>query len=257
MNLNDILPELPKPNVEHIRQLDELDEDSAKGMLCNPIYAGVPPFGQVVSDEAWVGAAAALIREEGPEQFLVNLLYVLRASMADAHSEEIFAEDMDELWVDEDLEFIEPFDEEIDFLTPWQLPLEGDLFCSHDDLPMLFLEGEYVCVAEFVQAHINSSPITDIITEPLVTLIFQNGHTLPLLCPSCGNSIHVEDEEMFLDTINGLTVLGLGWDDEEETLVIDFGHIHNENIELLDSLPIHLNSVRGLTCPHREVPADP
>jgi hypothetical protein len=31
----------------------------------------------VVEDAAWVRACARLIEEEGPEQFLVNLLYVL------------------------------------------------------------------------------------------------------------------------------------------------------------------------------------
>jgi hypothetical protein len=55
-------------------------EEKIRGLICNPIYAGVGPYPRMVSDEVWIGAAAKLIREEGPEQFLVNMLYVLRRS---------------------------------------------------------------------------------------------------------------------------------------------------------------------------------
>jgi hypothetical protein len=47
-------------------------------MLINPIYTGVGPFPRLVEDEAWVRACAKLIEQEGSDQFLVNLLYVLR-----------------------------------------------------------------------------------------------------------------------------------------------------------------------------------
>jgi hypothetical protein len=49
-----------------------------KGVLVNPIYTGVGPFPRLVEDEAWVRACAKLIEEEGSDQFLVNLLHVLR-----------------------------------------------------------------------------------------------------------------------------------------------------------------------------------
>ncbi len=60
---------------------DGLDsEENIRGLICNPIYAGVGPFPRMVPDEVWIGAAAKLIREDGPEQFLVNMLHVLRRS---------------------------------------------------------------------------------------------------------------------------------------------------------------------------------
>jgi len=55
-------------------------EENIRGLICNPIYAGVGPFPRLVPDEVWIGGAAKLIREEGPEQFLVNMLHVLRRS---------------------------------------------------------------------------------------------------------------------------------------------------------------------------------
>ena len=52
-----------------------------RGIMCNPIYAGVGPYPALVDDETWVSCAAKLIREEGgAEQFLVDMLHMLRAS---------------------------------------------------------------------------------------------------------------------------------------------------------------------------------
>ena len=72
---------LPAPNVVVTRagaRLDELPPEAVKGILVNPIYAGVGPFPRLVEDAAWVRACARLIEEEGADQFLVNLLHVLR-----------------------------------------------------------------------------------------------------------------------------------------------------------------------------------
>jgi hypothetical protein len=72
---------LPAPNVVVPRSgtpPDQLSPEAVKGILVNPIYTGVGPFSRLVEDAAWVQACAKLIKEEGAEQFLVNLLYVLR-----------------------------------------------------------------------------------------------------------------------------------------------------------------------------------
>jgi hypothetical protein len=86
--LNSIWPEsngskkpLPEPNVVVARAgtpAAKLSPEAVKGILVNPIYTGVGPFPQLVEDAAWVRACAKLIEEDGPEQFLVNLLHVLR-----------------------------------------------------------------------------------------------------------------------------------------------------------------------------------
>ena len=86
--LNSIWPEsngsnkpLPAPNVVVARagaRLDELPPEAVKGILVNPIYAGVGPFPRLVEDVTWVRACAKLIEDDGSEQFLVNLLFVLR-----------------------------------------------------------------------------------------------------------------------------------------------------------------------------------
>jgi hypothetical protein len=42
----------------------------------------------LVQDDAWVRAGAKLIEEEGAEQFLVNLLHVLRECFGDGSAGE-------------------------------------------------------------------------------------------------------------------------------------------------------------------------
>jgi hypothetical protein len=72
---------LPVPDVVVARAgtpPDQLSPEAVKGILVNPLYAGVGPFPRLVEDATWVRACARLIEEGGPQQFLVNLLYVLR-----------------------------------------------------------------------------------------------------------------------------------------------------------------------------------
>jgi hypothetical protein len=75
---------LPLPNVtvpESGADPSKFGVPGIKGMAMNPIYAGVAPYPQLVADEKWVVAAKRALEEDGPDQFLVNLLYVLRRSL--------------------------------------------------------------------------------------------------------------------------------------------------------------------------------
>ena len=250
---------LPRRTVTYVTDPSKMDEAAARGMICNPIYAGLPPYRRVVSDEAWIEAAVKLINENGPEQFLVNMLYMLRMSMVDAVPDEAIPEDYDGPWPD-DLQDdeIEWDEDSLDFddpPSPWHYPLEGIIYCSHDDFPMLLIEDDFICVAEYLETHINHAPITDLITEPVLTLVFQNGHTLPLLCPDCGGSLHFTDYSSLLDNINGLTIIDMEWEMTTEELILEFGQPDDEIFEEdeLNMVAIHLDSVRGLTCPHQQL----
>ncbi len=60
----------------------EMTPKAIKGLLLNPIYAGVGPYPAIVEESQWVRACEKIIEEDGAEQFLVNLLYVLRESFS-------------------------------------------------------------------------------------------------------------------------------------------------------------------------------
>jgi hypothetical protein len=82
---------LPTPNVIVARSgtpMHELSPEAVRVTLINPIYTGVGPFPRLFEDEAWVRACAKLIEEEGVQQFLVNLLFVLRECLPTVTDEE-------------------------------------------------------------------------------------------------------------------------------------------------------------------------
>lgn len=80
-------PPLPAPNVVVARAgtpMHELSPADVKGILVNPIYTGLGPFPRLVEDKACVRACAKLIEKEGADQFLVNLLHVLRECLPES-----------------------------------------------------------------------------------------------------------------------------------------------------------------------------
>ena len=77
---------LPQPNADMRRNDDngEFTEGQIRGIICNPIYAGIGPYPALIDDKMWVNAASRSIEKDGNEQFLVNLLHLLRQSLQDA-----------------------------------------------------------------------------------------------------------------------------------------------------------------------------
>lgn len=73
---------LPAVNVEFAtsQSASGPTPEQIRGKICNPIYSGVGPFPPLMDEATWVKAAAWMIEEDGAEQFLVNMLYVLRKS---------------------------------------------------------------------------------------------------------------------------------------------------------------------------------
>jgi len=70
---------LPKPNVDLSPSGDgDVTPEQVRALFCNPLFTGIAHFPKVVDDETWVRAAMQAIREHGAEQWLVNMLYVLR-----------------------------------------------------------------------------------------------------------------------------------------------------------------------------------
>lgn len=238
---------LPHPTVEYRTDPYHANEAAMRGVLSNPVHVGIPPFSRLVSDEAWIKIALELIQEEGVEQFLVNMLYMLRISMVDTVSPEAIPSDSDGPWPDKLTSSNEEgMEEETEFAV-----------CSHDGLPMVPVLGVgMVCVGAYLTDHLQDSRITDLITEPFLTLVFQNGHTLPLLCPTCSDSLHIEDLDKFLNEVNGLSVIGMEWASnedggEDEALLLLIGQPGDHST--YQTIPIHLTSVIQLTCPESKV----
>jgi hypothetical protein len=74
---------VPLPKVAHPGDRtwgDAWTEDMVGGILCNPVYTGIPPYPEVVPESQWKQTARMQISQIGAQQFLVNMLYALKRS---------------------------------------------------------------------------------------------------------------------------------------------------------------------------------
>jgi len=83
--------DVPLPDVAHPGSHgweENWNEGMVGGILCNPVYAGIPPFDAVVDDEMWIAAGVKLVEQVGLRQYLVNVLYELKKSLASVSFDE-------------------------------------------------------------------------------------------------------------------------------------------------------------------------
>jgi hypothetical protein len=59
-------------------------EADIRRVICNPLHA----LTGTVTDAAWIGSAKKLIEQEGLDQFLVNMLYVLREELIEVEDDD-------------------------------------------------------------------------------------------------------------------------------------------------------------------------
>jgi hypothetical protein len=59
------------------------DKNVMWSLFANPMYTGIAEFPRLMSVERWLRSASLLLRDSGIEQFLVNMLYMMRRSVRD------------------------------------------------------------------------------------------------------------------------------------------------------------------------------
>ena len=162
-------------------------------------------------------------------------------------------------------------------MTPSDFSPDERPICEEHLCPMLEIDGELECVLGWTEEHLGQKQITDVIPSPeggLAGLVFDDGHTIDLLCPDCGGTLtpeHLGDDynvDMFLDEASGLYLVMVAYaepffaqeefeEDDPEHIVlcfwdqpeVPFDLDDEEGWEELYQLPIHLDSVRTIHCP--------
>jgi hypothetical protein len=86
--------------------------------------------------------------------------------------------------------------------------LDGVLMCGEHNCPMIRIGDDYRCVIEYTDSMLGGETLDDFIPgsgdEQLITLVFSNGRTLPLLCACCGGPFRFrrkKDSNKFLKTL--------------------------------------------------------
>lgn len=82
---------VPLPDVAYPGDRDwqeQWNEKMVGGVICNPIYAGIPPFPKIIDDKTWIAAGVKMVESVGLRQYLVNVLYGLKKSISSVGTEE-------------------------------------------------------------------------------------------------------------------------------------------------------------------------
>ncbi len=69
-----------KPNVKIRDDNGQLTEEVVRGIITNPVYAGVGEYERIISDQLWLEANKVALEEDGVEQYLTNLIYCVEQS---------------------------------------------------------------------------------------------------------------------------------------------------------------------------------
>jgi hypothetical protein len=76
---------LPEPDVDPSCGLGAFPEqmtlDTARALLSNPLNVGIAEYGPNIDEDMWVRMAAGIMRKDGVEQWLVNMIHSLRACL--------------------------------------------------------------------------------------------------------------------------------------------------------------------------------
>ena len=70
---------IPKPTVRPATG-SSWEAPDVRAVLCNPVNVGLGPFQQAVPEDLWLKAAEKQVAEYGAEQYLVNVLFMLKES---------------------------------------------------------------------------------------------------------------------------------------------------------------------------------
>jgi len=88
--------------------------------------------------------------------------------------------------------------------------------CEQDGFPILNINGEPHCLAEFVDFCIGGQKITDVVLRnDTLYYVFENRHELPLLCYCCGEPLTCNDLQSVKREMRGRKLQAMTWDTEE------------------------------------------
>ncbi len=132
------------------------------------------------------------------------------------------------------------------------------VFCDEHRCPLIQIGDEYACVYEYTDNLIGGHKVVDAIPGTVVppvaiNLVFDNGCSLPLLCPCCGEPIVLDPNatgDQLLERVKDTYLVGLGYDDGQNGLIMLFSYIPeadpNNNSEGVSEIVVHLDSIRGI-----------
>lgn len=98
--------------------------------------------------------------------------------------------------------------------------------CEKDGFPILDINGQQQCLAEFMDHCLGGRKITDVVQrDDTLYYVFDNRHELPILCYCCGEPLACPDPQAEQMLMRGRSMKGMTWIAEkleDGGYVIDF-----------------------------------
>lgn len=88
--------------------------------------------------------------------------------------------------------------------------------CERDGFPILEINGEEHCLAEYVDACIGNQKVSDVVLrDGTLYYVFENRHKLPLLCYCCGRALEFPDLRAERKHMRGRILQAMTWSLDE------------------------------------------
>ena len=98
----------------------------------------------------------------------------------------------------------------------------GYVYCKEHNFPLLNINSNQECVANYLSACLGSSPVVKVCQHGQIAYyVFENGNELPLLCGCCGGPVQLTDNE--IEEIGGrrLERLEIVWQELSDGRVVE------------------------------------
>ena len=137
--------------------------------------------------------------------------------------------------------------------------------CERDGFPILDINGQQHCLAEFVNYCVGRQKITDVVQRnDTLYYVFENRHELPLLCYCCGQPLACPDLQTEKRHLRGSVLQAMTWNTEQledGRNVIDFQLEFSlkdgqDDVRMVQTSTLSANKMRHpITCSHSGLPA--
>ena len=144
-------------------------------------------------------------------------------------------------------------------------PADPLIECERDGFPVLDINGEQHCLAEFVDYCIGGQKISDVILRnDTLYYVFENRHELPLLCYCCGEALECPDLNAERKHMRGRILQAMTWNMEQLEdgrdvidYELEFSSKYGEaTVLMVQTSTLSANKMRHpVTCIHSGVPA--
>ncbi len=123
---------------------------------------------------------------------------------------------------------------------------ESSMFCEEHKCPLVYIDGDYVCVLDYLDSFVGFERVTGVEEKENVEVTVGLDTIITLSCPCCGDSDHLHLDESKVGDFIGLYVVYLSYDPENKII---FLHLSTtEDGDPIDGafLPMSLDNVENI-----------